>query len=76
MTFQASSKMANCKKCKKEFDNTYYPENDMCRECYFKWKERALRCKGCKNPIDWHNYHWHGKLCDECWTGSLNEKPA
>ena len=61
--------MKKCKECNREFiENLNYPENDLCKECYLKWKEKALKCKSCKKPIDWHNYYWHNKLCDECYN--------
>lgn len=57
-----------CKKCKNNFEcPIQYEENDMCKSCYLKWKEKALKCKNCKALIDWHNYYWHIKLCDNCY---------
>lgn len=65
-----------CKKCKKEFEcHPQYPDSELCRECYLKWREKALKCKECKKTIDWHNYYWHAKKCDQCYD-SWQIKPT
>ena len=52
-----------CKKCGKEIE---YFGNELCKACYLKFKEKALKCKSCGKTIDGHNYYWHGQLCDTC----------
>ena len=62
-----------CKKCKESFEcPPEYPENNMCKTCFLKWREEALKCKSCQKPIEWHNYHWHDKQCDECFDSWKN----
>lgn len=59
--------MNKCKKCKKDVESSkIYPENELCKDCYKLFKEKALKCQSCEVDIDWHNYHWHNRLCDKC----------
>ena len=58
--------LKKCKNCGNNLNNPNYPEDELCKECYLKWREEALKCRICKNIIEWHNYYWHDKLCDEC----------
>lgn len=56
-----------CKKCDNLIEHPEYPENELCKTCYIKWKEKALKCKECGKVIDWHNFYWHNKQCDDCY---------
>jgi NMD protein affecting ribosome stability and mRNA decay len=55
--------VTKCKDCGGEID---FKENELCKSCYLKFKEKALKCKSCGRDIDWHNYHLHSQLCDDC----------
>lgn len=65
-------KNRKCKKCNSPVDYPQYPENELCKECQTKFRENALKCKICEAPIEWHNYHWHGKQCDNCYDSWKN----
>ena len=55
-------KKHECGNCGKEMLETGL---EYCTECHTKYVNEVRVCRKCKTPIDGHNFHLHGQLCDD-----------
>ena len=52
-----------CEYCGKEVE---YSVSPTCLSCEMKSKEKELHCKDCGKSIDWGNFFYLARRCEDC----------